>query len=325
VIPVWLETLQRLIPDETARHALQVIAVSRAHVELRGLKFFVFADGESEPRWVLRCHHDSATTDREAMVLAELQRRGHRIQPELIGRDRCGDMHAQLLRFCPGRQGDVRLWRSSEALASLMGEVARVHRGLAEWARSTFPARPLAMADLGRVFPAVGYAGDLDRLARTIDAARDRVAAAQAPLLPQHGDFWSVNVLWNEGDIRILDWEHFAYAFEPFLDVWTFVLSLCEESGDRDGASLFGTGANAATAEFAVRHYAERVGLPAWLARDAFPLGLARYVHLNASRGRIDHAQRVCRVLSAYVAAPSRFMVSLAHGDPDVIAAAANI
>jgi len=66
VIPSWLQTLQRLIPEEADQHALQVIAVNRAHVTLRDVKFLVFADDESEPRWVLRCHHDVSTTDREA-------------------------------------------------------------------------------------------------------------------------------------------------------------------------------------------------------------------------------------------------------------------
>ena len=309
MIPSWVETLQRLIPEETAGHTLEVIAVNRAHVTLRDVKFLVFADQEPEPRWILRCHHDVSTTNREALVLGELQRRGFRVQPELLGRDRCEDMHAQLLRFCKGRRGDLRLWRNTDALPKLMSELANVHLGLADWARSTFEARPLSTSDLCSVAQRAGYVGD--GLARALTAAQNRLLSANAPSLPQHGDCWMVNVLWNEGEIRIIDWEHFAFVWEPFMDAWTFVLSICEESGDTEANSLFTAGPNAAVAEQAVRCYASRVGLPASLGREVFPLVLARYIHLNALRDRMRNARRMCRILSSYVASPSSFVTGL--------------
>ena len=91
----------------------------------------------------------------------------------------------------------------------------------------------------------------------------------------------------------------------------TFVLSICEDSGDAEGASLFTDGPNATAAECAIRHYASSVGLPAHLGIDVFPLVLARYIHLNVLRDRIANARRVSRVLSAYIAAPSSFVRGL--------------
>jgi aminoglycoside phosphotransferase (APT) family kinase protein len=311
VIPSWLETLERLIPEETARHAFQVIEVNRAHVAIHDVKFLVFADHEAEPRWVLRCHRDVSTTNREGLVLCELQRRGFRVQPELIGRDRCEDLHAQLLRFCRGGHGSLGLWRDTYALQALMSELAKVHLGLADWAQRTFDPRPLATSGLCGLIERAGYVGDVPRLARTLDAARDCLVSAKAPALPQHGDCCTVNVLWNEGEIRILDWEHFAFVFEPFTDAWTFVLSICEDSGDSEGASLFSPGPNATAAEQAIRHYASRVGLPAPLAREVFPLVLARCIYLNTLRNRVMNARRICRILNSYVAAPSSFMTRL--------------
>jgi hypothetical protein len=115
----------------------------------------------------------------------------------------------------------------------------------------------------------------------------------------------------KDGQIRILDWEHFAFGFEPFMDAWTFVLSICEDSGDSEGASLFTAGPNATAAECAIRHYASSVGLPAQLGSDVFPLVLARYIHLNTLRDRIANARRMCRILSSYVASPTSFMSGL--------------
>jgi aminoglycoside phosphotransferase (APT) family kinase protein len=311
VIPSWLQTLQRLVPEETAGHTFRVIAVNRPHVMLRDVKFLVFADDEPEPRWVLRCHHDVSTTDHEELVLRELQRHGFHVQPEPMGRDRCEDMHAQLLRFCKGRQGSLKLWRSQDALWKLMWELAKVQLGLAAWARSRFDARPLEGPDLCRVIQGAGYVGDETRLARTLDAARDRLVSAKAPELPQHGDCCTVNILWNAGEIRILDWEHFAFGFEPFMDAWTFVLSICQDSGDSEGASLFTAGPNATAAGYAIRRYASNVGLPAELGLDVFPLVLARSIQLNTLPHRVTNARRLCRTLSAYVAAPSSFMSGL--------------
>ena len=311
MIPSWLQTLDRLVPEETARHDFQIIEVNRAHFAIRDVKFLVFADHEAEPRWILRCHRDVSITNREGLVLSELQRRGFRVQPELIGRDHCEDLHAQLLRFCKGGHGSLRLWRNADALRKLMSELAKVHLGLADWAQSTFDPRLPATSDLCGLIERAGYVGDMPRLVQTLDAARNHLVSAQAPALPQHGDCCTVNVLWNEGEIRILDWEHFAFVFEPFMDAWTFVLSICEDSGDSEGASLFSAGPNATAAEHAIRHYASSVGLPAHLARDLFPLVLARYICLNTLRERMTNTRRMCRILSSYVAAPASFMTSL--------------
>ena len=82
-----------------------------------------------------------------------------------------------------------------------------------------------------------------------------------------------------------------------------------------EGESLFTDGPNAAAAECAIRHYASCVGLPAQLGIDVFPLVLARHIHLNVVRGRVANARRAFRVLSAYIAAPSRFVRALQSED----------
>ena len=103
----WLETLQRLLPEESRRHAFRAIALGRALPYPRCVTFLIFADDEEEPRWILRCHRDASVAAREAMVLGEMQRRGYRLQPEIVSGGACEDMHAQLLRFCKGHHGSI--------------------------------------------------------------------------------------------------------------------------------------------------------------------------------------------------------------------------
>src|SRR5258705_13598217 len=103
--PSWLDTLQRLLPEDSRRHAFRAIAVGRALPYPRNVTFLIFSDDDEEPSWVLRCHRDTAVAARETMVLGEMQRRGHRLQPQTVGRGASEGMHARVLRFCQGRPG----------------------------------------------------------------------------------------------------------------------------------------------------------------------------------------------------------------------------
>ena len=310
--PSWLAALQRLLPKEEGQHAFRALAIGRALANPRNVTFMIFADRESEPRWILRCHRDESTAAREAQVLGEMQRRGLRLQPELSGCGRCEDMHAELLRFCKGDHGTLDLWRRQDVVAQLASELAEMQLALAPWAHSTLDGHAPPIAELcGAIQQAGGAVGRETDLIRTLEESREWLTRARAPSLPQHGDCGRSNLLWEAGAIRLLDWEHFGCVFEPFLDVWTFALSLCEDSGDAQAQSLFAEGANATASDVAIRRYASRVGVPADVGRQVFPLALARFIHLNVTLGRKDVARRASRTLDAYLANASSFMRAL--------------
>jgi len=312
VTPSWLATLQRLLPKESGEHAFRAMALGRALCEPRNVMFFIFADGDAEPSWILRCHHDGSIAAREALVLGEMQRRGYRLQPDILGSDVCEDRHALLLRFCKGGPRSVDLWRRPDVVKQLASDLAEIQLVLAPWAQSALDVRPPPVAELcGAIQQARGVVALETTLVAALQRARDCLAGARALALPQHGDCSTSNLLWDNGAIRLLDWEHFGSVFEPFLDVWTFALSLCEDSGDAQAASLFAVGANATAAECAVRGYASRVGLSAGIGRQVFPLALARFIHLNVTLGRNELSRRMCRILDAYLANSSNFMRAL--------------
>jgi len=312
VTPSWLATLQRLLPEESRRHAFRAIALGRTLPYSRNVTFLIFSDDDEEPSWILRCHRDASIVAREAMVLGEMQRRGYRLQPEPVSCGVCEDMHAQLLRFCKGDRGSVDLWRRPDVVDRLASELADTQTGLGAWAQSTLDTRAPLIADLcSAVQHASDAPGNGTALARTLEQARECLARAGAPALPQHGDCCTANLLWDDGTIRLLDWEHFGSVFEPFQDIWMFALSLCEDSGDPEGASLCAAGANARATERAVRRYAARVGLPAEIGREVFPLALARFIHSNIVLGRTEVTRPKCRILDAYLTDPSRFMTGL--------------
>jgi len=307
--PSWLQTVQRLVPGESGLDSFRAWALSRALPYPRSVSFQIFAGDAAEPRWILRCHRDGSVAAREVMVLEEMHRRGYRVQPELIGCAPCEDMHAQLLRFCKGRHAKPGLWRSPEALNALSSTLAEWQTGLAEWAQARFDSGAPHSAQLcSAIERAGGGRGTEGQLVRTLDDARECLARAKAPAVPQHGDCCTANLLWDHGAIRMLDWEHFGFAFEPFLDIWMFVLSLCEDSGDLNAASLFVSGPNATAADYAVRRYADGVGLTAGIGRQVFPLALARLIHFNVAIGRMEATRRMVRILDAYLADTPSFM-----------------
>src|SRR5258705_13578899 len=98
--PSWLDTLQRLLPEDSRRHAFRAIAVGRALPYPRNVTFLIFSDDDEEPSWVLRCHRDAAVAARETMVLGEMQRRGYWFQPEAVGSGAWEEKHPRVLRFC---------------------------------------------------------------------------------------------------------------------------------------------------------------------------------------------------------------------------------
>jgi hypothetical protein len=223
--PVWRELLQQHIPHEVAGQELRPLVLSHAHANLRGMRILVFADGCREPSWVLRCRADAAVIGREELVLAELKRRGGRIQPELLGRGRCADMHALLVRFGGGQNAPLQFWRRPQHLERLMVELATMQTGLADWAGSVFDPKPASPEELCEAVQRASARGlNIEALMQVLHDAREQLARANAPAVPQHGDFWAANVLVDGEKLTIIDWEEFGLVFEPFMDAWTFAL-----------------------------------------------------------------------------------------------------
>ena len=310
--PAWRELLQQFIPHEVADQKLRALVLSITDANLWHMRILVFADGCRQPGWVLRCRGDEAVIGREELVLAELKRRGCRIQPELLGRGRCADMHALLVRFGGGQNASLQFWRQPRHIDRLMVELATVQTGLADWAVSVFDPKPASPQELCEaVQRASATLLNTEQLMRALNDARERLARASAPAIPQHGDFWERNVLVDGEKLTIIDWEDFGFVFEPFMDVWTFALSLCALAGDEEGASLYERGDNASDAECAIRRYALHLGVPAAVGREVFPLAIANFIHLKVTKDKMIPAERMSRVLMRYLANPAGFLAGL--------------
>lgn len=310
--PSWLQAVHDVLPEQAPRHVLRPLVLSHADPDLRGVKVLIFADDDAEPRWMLRCHGNPAVTSREGKVLGELQRLGFKLQPPLLGQTSCEDMHGLLLGFCSGQRAGADVWMAPAPINTLMSELARVQMSLADWSHSTFPPQRIETGELHAVTQQVSEDTiDPVRFAAAVDHARQALVSAGAPQLPQHGDFWTSNVLWSSGEVKLIDWEQFGFVFDPFMDVWTFMVSVCDDLRDPEWASLFGAGPATAATDRAVRQYASGIGVPAWVGRDAFPLAIARFIHYNALHKRTWIAGRMARLLRVYLQDPSRFMPGL--------------
>ena len=62
------------------------------------------------------------------------------------------------------------------------------------------------------------------RLIERLGTLADELAGEVVPLVYQHGDFWSGNILWHRGRVSgVIDWEHAKPGSLPFLDLGLFV------------------------------------------------------------------------------------------------------
>jgi Ser/Thr protein kinase RdoA (MazF antagonist) len=61
---------------------------------------------------------------------------------------------------------------------------------------------------------------------KLIDGLKEQMsqlADQPLPLVCQHGDFWTGNILWKDGKISgIVDWEHSCFEALPFRDLFLF-------------------------------------------------------------------------------------------------------
>lgn len=62
-----------------------------------------------------------------------------------------------------------------------------------------------------------------EKLIERLKEQMSQLADQSLPLVCQHGDFWTGNILWKDGEISgIVDWEHFRFEVPPFRDLFLF-------------------------------------------------------------------------------------------------------
>jgi aminoglycoside phosphotransferase (APT) family kinase protein len=121
------------------------------------------------------------------------------------------------------------------------------------------------------------------------------------PVIPQHGDLFSDNLLVDQGRLSVIDWETFGAIDLPFYDLLTLLLSLLRAQSD---APEQWPAALVRQAPELVDRYSRALQLPTGWVTLALPLTLVNWFHLQWSDGRGEFTKVMYSTLEHYFKQP---------------------
>ncbi len=127
------------------------------------------------------------------------------------------------------------------------------------------------------------------------------IGSIRLPVVPQHGDFFSGNLLLHRKQWHIVDWESFGFIDLPLYDVLTFFLSLLQ-TGEGDAEAW--SPSLAANIPALMSWYAEQFGLSRKDMALLLPLTLMNWFHLQWTDGRRAFATRTYKAIENYFRNP---------------------
>ena len=191
---------------------------------------FLFMDGETQPRVVVKAMVDPRFTDRlrdEVNVLETIA--------DLVSHE------PGVAAALPPRpiataelDGEFATVESLDPLAAGTGRAART--ASLDWLRSfhrasSAGARTWAPADANRAVATVRDAWlaaaltSADAMAERTAVLLRRLVGDELPRCAVHGDFWRGNIAAADGRLRVFDWEWAKPEGMPLFDLWTYELA----------------------------------------------------------------------------------------------------
>jgi hypothetical protein len=191
---------------------------------------FVFAQGESEPRAVVKAMADprfSARLRRETEALDAVRRRvaqvpavWNALPPAALS---AGELDGEFVtverldRLALATGAAAR----KPALAWLRAFQDASSDGRQPWTADEAGRATAAVQDAWRLAPAPSAADVADRVGALLGA----MVGAPMPRCAVHGDFWRGNIAAVGDDLRVADWEWAASDGTPLFDLWTYELA----------------------------------------------------------------------------------------------------
>jgi hypothetical protein len=121
------------------------------------------------------------------------------------------------------------------------------------------------------------------------------------PVIPQHGDLYSGNILSSHDDFYIVDWESYGAIDLPFYDLLTLLYSLLRETGETPA------GWDPALTKLIpslIRSYAEKLQMNPADVSQLLPLALANWFYLHLKDSRASFTDNMYPTIQQYFEAP---------------------
>jgi aminoglycoside phosphotransferase (APT) family kinase protein len=272
------------------------------HPHCSNVNLMWFHMSDEFPRIVTKLYREPDILKREFENLSEIHARAPRWVPRPLHFGFQGGFWAMWMSGVPGYRFRGGGKYSPETLRSMAEAVAGIH---AATRKTEVPdpdryrrivSEPLQ--SLGRFGASVAVRAGCAELEARVSA--DSVNAF--PVVPQHGDLFSGNLLSHAGKWYVVDWESFGKIDLPFYDLLTLLVSLLLEEGRRPeqwNVTLV------KQIPALISAYARGLGVAVANVHLMLPLTLANWFHMQWSDGRKEFAEMMYKAIEHYFERPA--------------------
>jgi aminoglycoside phosphotransferase (APT) family kinase protein len=261
-----------------------------------------FHNGGEFPRVVVKFYNDPAPL----RIEFENMRRVHGCAPAVVPNPLHFGAQGSLWGFwmegVPGSPFATFESYAPDLLRSLTETVASLHAAVRQVPANCDPDRYGRMGQ--EPLEAVAQFGS----SAAVKAGCSRIAAAisehwvnSLPVIPQHGDLYSGNLLLHRSRFSIVDWESFGAVDLPFYDLLILFYSLLRDSG-KTPASWHPTLVSQIPALIGL--YANRLGLNPADVPLLLPLALSNWFSFHLREGHKAFAENMYGTIQQYFESP---------------------
>jgi aminoglycoside phosphotransferase (APT) family kinase protein len=269
------------------------------HSHCSSINLLWFYGGGESPQVVTKLYRQPDVLQREFTGLQKAHPGAPRVVPRPLHFGQIGEFWTLWMEGVPGSRFRVEQSASSAALQSAADAIIAFHQGV-RFATPPDPNRWDRM--VSRPIDAVSRFGSSAVIERGCSSLASAVSPdwlLSLPVIPQHGDLFSENLLTAKAGCHIVDWESFGLVDLPLYDLLTFCLSLFPaDSAPPDQW----TSSWLDQIPKLVDRYCQSLGLDRQQIRFLLPLTLVNWFQLHWAEGRREFNHRLYRIMERYFA-----------------------
>jgi hypothetical protein len=269
------------------------------HPNSSNINLLWFHKGTGFPRVVTKLYREPAILKREFGNLTRVHSSAPTWTPKPLHFGLQGDFWALWMEGVPGFSFRPR--SAKRVVASAVEMLASIHGALKGGADPRLDRYARVALEPLQTVTQFGNSTSVGAGCARLAAQLSSQWIESLPVMPQHGDLVTENVLVHGDQAHVVDWETLGRIDLPFYDLFTFLFSLLNEEGDMpeawDRALMNETPA-------LIKQYAKRLGLLTADIPLLLPLALVNWFHLQWCDGHLKFAGRMYKVIEHHFEHP---------------------
>jgi aminoglycoside phosphotransferase (APT) family kinase protein len=262
------------------------------------IDLFWFHEGEPFPRVVTKLCRQEEVAQREFENLKQVHATAGNYVPRPLQYAPHGPFWGLWMSGVPGSRAQAGQNTSPAILRSMAGMVTDIHRSLRSGAGRANPDRFRRMVvEPLRALSAFGTSALVKEGCHLLESRVTETWLNALPVIPQHGDLYTGNLVANASRWYVVDWESYGAIDLPFYDFLTLMFSVLRMRGETPDKwdPLLVT-----QIPSYCRTYCDEVGMESSTLGMLLPLALVNWFHLQWSDGREQFSSRMYKTITNY-------------------------